>query len=218
MTNEAEPPLPEAHAWSEALCPAGMVWVGGSHCPRVNGRAVAGSCPTSERRISVCMDSFEYPNMPGAYPAVMMDYRAARAACKAEHKRLCSDAEWTFACEQQLADARCNVGRSEFVVRTLELAKPERVSAEIAAQDGRLPSRESSCVNGFRVFDLVGNVQEWVESERAGNVVGALKGGRYNQGSIGCSRSIYVSDPWARYPHTGLRCCSDPLAEAPTSR
>ena len=114
-------------------------------------------------------------------------------------------------------DARCNVGRHDLLVRTLELAKPERVSAEIAARDGRLASHESSCVNGFRVFDLVGNVQEWVVSERAGSLVGALKGGRYNQGSIGCGRSIYVSDPWARYPHTGLRCCADPLAEAPTS-
>lgn len=194
-----------------------MVWVGGRHCPGGNGATNSSRCPTSERLISVCMDPFEYPNMLGAYPAVMMDYGAAAAACKAEHKRLCSDAEWTFACEHQLEDARCNLGRHDLMVRTLELAKPERVSVEIAARDGRLPSHESSCVNGFRVFDLVGNVQEWVVSERAGSLVGALKGGRYNQGSIGCGRSIYVSDPWARYPHTGLRCCADPLADAPTS-
>lgn len=208
--------LPEPHPWSSSLCPADMVWVGGEYCPKVNG-AVESSCAGGERTIAVCMDPFEYPSQAGVFPAVMIDYNAARAACAAEGKRLCSESEWTLACQRQRAARDCNIGRTDLVVRTSELAKPERVSREIAANEGRRPNAETACVNDFRVFDLLGNVQEWVKSEHSQPFVGALKGGRYNQGSIGCSRSIYVSDPWTRYPHTGVRCCADPLAPVPTT-
>ncbi len=217
VSNPEPLPLPEAHAWSLSLCPDGMVWVGGRYCPKVNESRVSGGCVTGERTVAVCMDPFEYPNIPGVFPAVMLDYRSATEACEAEKKRLCSESEWTFACRHMRQDAHCNQGRTELVVRTQELAKPERVSEEIAAHEGRRPSGESSCVSDFRVFDLLGNVQEWVKSEHTTEYVGALKGGRYNQGLIGCGRTIYVSDPWVRYPHTGLRCCADPLADVATS-
>lgn len=209
--------LPEAHPWSSSLCPADMVWVGGEYCPRVNAAAEHSSCGGGERTIAVCMDPFEYPNQQGVFPAVMLDYSAARGVCAAEGKRLCSESEWTFACQRQRQGADCNIGRTDLVVRTQELAKPERVSREVAANEGRRPNGETGCVNDFRVFDLLGNVQEWVKSEHSQPFVGALKGGRYNQGSIGCSRSIYVSDAWTRYPHTGVRCCADPLAPVPTT-
>lgn len=193
-----------------------MVWVGGQHCPKPADDGAAPACATSEHTVGVCMDAHEYPNQMGTWPAVMLDYRAAVAACGAEHKRLCSETEWTFACQSIHDVTACNSGRTELEIRTQQLSKPERVSEEIAARDGRRPSSENACVNRFRVFDLLGNVQEWVNSEHQERYVGALKGGRYNQSSIGCGRSIYVSDPWTRYPHTGLRCCAEPLAALPS--
>jgi sulfatase modifying factor 1 len=215
--NSGPPILPEPHPWSSSLCPPDMVWVGGEYCPKVNGVPEASSCRGAERTIGVCMDPFEYPNQLGVFPAVMIDYDTASAACAAEGKRLCSESEWTFACQRQRPVADCNIGRTDLVVRTNELAKADRISHEIAANEGRRPNSETACVNDFRVFDLLGNVQEWVKSEHSRAFVGALKGGRYNQGSIGCTRSIYVSDAWTRYPHTGARCCADPLAPVPTT-
>lgn len=210
--------LPEPHEWSSSLCPSGMVWVGGTYCPKPRDDAdESARCASDERAVAVCMDRHEYPSQPGVLPAVMLDFRAAEEACKAERKRLCTESEWAFACLSTREVSACNSGRLELRIRTQELAKPERVSAEIAANEGRRPNAENACVNAFGVFDLLGNVQEWVSSEHRAPHVGALKGGRYNQGSIGCSRSIYVSDPWTRYPHTGLRCCADPLAPVPTS-
>jgi Sulfatase-modifying factor enzyme 1 len=210
--------LPEPHRWSHSLCPRGMAWIGGSYCPRSRSEDdKTTSCASDERSVAACMDPHEYPSQVGVLPAVMLDFRSATEACKAEGKRLCTETEWAFACQSTLEPTACNTGRTELRVRTQELANAERVSAEIAAHDGRRPSGENECVSGFRVFDLLGNVQEWVTSEHQTPHVGALKGGRYNQSSIGCGRSIYVSDPWTRYPHTGLRCCADPLAPVPTS-
>jgi formylglycine-generating enzyme required for sulfatase activity len=210
--------LPEPHQWSHALCPIDMVWVGGSYCakPRRVGDAAI-ECVSGERRVAVCVDPHEYPNQSGTLPAVMLDFKTATAACEAEGKRLCTESEWTFACESTREVSACNTGRTDLSIRTRELAMPERIGVEIAAHEGRRRSGENACVDDFRVFDLLGNVQEWVTSEHRTPHVGALKGGRYNQSSIGCDRSIYVSDPWTRYPHTGLRCCADPLAAAPTS-
>lgn len=217
-SDQGEGVLPEPHPFSVALCPTDMVWVGGKYCPkRRDGEDRDSGCVSGERTIAVCMDPHEYPSQAGVWPAVMLDYETAAGACKAERKRLCTETEWSFACASMRDVEGCNTGRTELTIRTQELARAERISGEIAARDGRRPSSENACVNAFRVFDLLGNVQEWVISEHRTPHVGALKGGRYNQSSIGCDRSIYVSDPWTRYPHTGLRCCADPLAPAPTS-
>lgn len=218
VTARESPVLPEAHEWSVSLCPVGMVWVGGRFCPNSRDQRVHDArCAAGERTVAVCMDPHEYPSQFGVRPAVMLDFASAAAACRAERKRLCSESEWTFACQSTRDASACNANRTELTIRTGELAKADRVSAEIAKYEGRRPNGENACVNDFRVFDLLGNVQEWVASEHRTPHVGALKGGRYNQSSIGCGRSIYVSDPWTRYPHTGLRCCADPLAPAPTT-
>jgi hypothetical protein len=46
-----------------------------------------------------CIDRFEYPNALGAYPVIVVTFREAEALCKKADKRLCTEDEWTFACE-----------------------------------------------------------------------------------------------------------------------
>src|SRR5579871_73633 len=50
-----------------------------------------------------CIDRFEYPNRRGVYPWIMVDWVEARTMCAREGKRLCTEAEWTFACEGEEA-------------------------------------------------------------------------------------------------------------------
>lgn len=207
-----EAALPAADPLSETLCPPGMAWIRGDHCA-ASGQD--GRCRVPLRPVAVCMDEFEYPNQVGVHPAVMLDVPSAKRLCAAEGKRMCLDAEWTFACRSTRQAAACNAGRTEKVVRVQHLQQSDRVSEELAAQDGRRRSDVSACVSDSRVFDLLGNVQEWVQSEHQTAYAGALKGGRYNQSLISCERSIQVKDQWARYPHTGVRCCADPLVELP---
>lgn len=58
------------------------------------------SAPTTRTiPMSFCMDRFQFPNREGAAPSVAVTYYEAEALCSAQQKRLCTEREWTFACE-----------------------------------------------------------------------------------------------------------------------
>lgn len=46
-----------------------------------------------------CIDRFEYPNVLGQNPIIVVTFHEAEALCKRGGKRLCNEHEWTFACE-----------------------------------------------------------------------------------------------------------------------
>jgi hypothetical protein len=50
----------------------------------------------------VCIDQFEFPNMPCAYPVVWTRAREAAEVCAAQGKRLCDAHEWEGACAGRL--------------------------------------------------------------------------------------------------------------------
>jgi formylglycine-generating enzyme required for sulfatase activity len=49
-----------------------------------------------------CIDQFEFPDMPCAYPVVWVKAREAAEICEAEGKRLCDAHEWEGACDGAL--------------------------------------------------------------------------------------------------------------------
>ncbi len=52
-----------------------------------------------------CIDTFEYPDLPCAYPVVWVRPREAALLCEAEGKRLCDAHEWEGACAGALEPA-----------------------------------------------------------------------------------------------------------------
>ena len=50
----------------------------------------------------VCIDQFEFPNMPCTYPVVWTRAREAAEVCAAQGKRICDAHEWEGACEGRL--------------------------------------------------------------------------------------------------------------------
>ncbi len=50
----------------------------------------------------VCIDQFEYPDIPCAYPVVWVRAREAAELCEAEGKRMCDAHEWEGACAGSL--------------------------------------------------------------------------------------------------------------------
>jgi hypothetical protein len=60
--------------------------------------------PATQRETdaTACIDRFEYPDLPCAYPVVWVRASEAAALCQAEGKRLCDAHEWEGACEGAL--------------------------------------------------------------------------------------------------------------------
>ena len=50
----------------------------------------------------VCIDQFEFPDIPTAYPVVWVKAREAAEVCEIEGKRLCDAHEWEGACAGDL--------------------------------------------------------------------------------------------------------------------
>jgi formylglycine-generating enzyme required for sulfatase activity len=170
-----------------------------------------------------CVDRYEYPNLAGVVPTVMVTFEQARAACEEEDKRLCNDTEWRFACEGREGfelsygnsrdPAACNVGRRTERLRPEELWEPRDVSRVVARVDRRVSSGSmSGCESPFGVHDTTGNVEEW--GTGASGIEAALMGGDSLQAEPTCRTVKKTRQTAFRSPHAGFRCCRDPLVRA----
>jgi formylglycine-generating enzyme len=242
------PPYVQALPDSERRCPGGMLAVEGVSCPYVayRCRAPAGAsadagcqryapellCEGRPSALRFCMDRFEYPNLAGVRPAIMVSYDDAQRACRIEGKRLCTADEWAMACEGpqrwpltyglERVEGACNVDRPVRTPDPRAFALPEQVSLEVERLDQRVPSGSMpACVSAFGIYDLPGNVAEWVD-------LGASRrpGGRHEHGVAGggsgpshpCRFLADADRAGARPFETGFRCCANTLDGTPARR
>jgi formylglycine-generating enzyme len=147
----------------------------------------------------------------------------ASEACQAAGKRLCTIAEWTFACRGEqnrrfpygddYQEGACNVFREAHPASVLH------GDASIHHLDPRLnlvkgprgpllrrtgeTARCRSEWSGDAVFDMVGNLDEWVD-----DADGTFAGGFYSRGTRdGCDAKI-ETHPFEFFDYSvGVRCC-----------
>ncbi len=188
-------------------------------------------CRGAQRRIAFCIDRYEYPNQKGAHPTWMLDWYQAEATCESKGKRLCWSSEWTAACEgpkhtpfpygYERNHALCNMDnfyiepkkpgpRSQFFFYSKNAA--EAVS-ELSRLDQSVPSGSlEGCKSGFGVYDMPGNVDEWVVSDEPPAEISkwaGLKGGAWGHVRSQCRPMTYSHDPGFQYYFVGFRCCRD---------
>jgi len=67
------------------------------------------------QQAKACIDQFEFPNIPCAYPVVWVKAREAAQICEAEGERLCDAHEWEGACAGSLQppDYRFDLARNQ---------------------------------------------------------------------------------------------------------
>ena len=148
--------------------------------------------------------------------------------CKEQGKRLCTEDEWTFACEGEealpypygyLRDAeRCVIDQ---VPRRLSRwarfhSRSERTRTELdRLWQGEPSGRRPGCRSPFGVYDMTGNVDEWTRSvherERWPSI---LKGGYWGPMVNRCRASTRIHNEWFAYYQLGFRCCKDLPAPA----
>jgi hypothetical protein len=189
------------------------------------------TCREDPRRIAFCIDRYEYPNQKGARPVRMLDWYQAQATCESDQKRLCWASEWTAACEgpEEMPfpygwsrnHDTCNMdnfyiepkrpnpkGQLLFYSKDRPLAVTELSRLDQSVPCGSM----ESCKSGFGVYDMTGNVDEWVMSDqppRERSRWAGLKGGAWGHVRSQCRPMTTSHEPEFTYYFVGFRCCRD---------
>ncbi len=142
-----------------------------------------------------CIDIYEYPNKPGKKPKKQNEWYGAKDVCKKQGKRLCTDNEWEKACKGP-GNLRYPYGNG------YDSQKCNTESGKIA-----LSGTYKDCVSGYGVFDMSGNLKEWMSSEKIGIYLN-MRGGYYKsktrESRCAAFRQVIPFGSKAEY---GFRCC-----------
>jgi len=160
---------------------------------------------------------------PGVVPQGYISRNQAEKACQASGKRLCQVQEWQQACrgpekkQWGYGDAqvpgRCN-DKGKNPVLTYYGPRYDATTMnkpELNQMSGTLSKtgEHQGCSNGYGVYDMVGNLHEWVADPN-----GTFYGGYYQDvdtvgHGAGCGYKTTAHE--ARYHDysTGFRCCAD---------
>lgn len=167
-------------------------------------------------------------NRRGRMPQAYISQRQAAAACKNAGKRLCTSKEWIQACKgkkptdwpygKKHKPKRCNDSGVNMFNKLFGPADggpaPQSAYTWENLNDDRLnrpkgtcapAGRFKKCKNSFKLYDMVGNLHEWVAD--AG---GTFRGGYYldvTQHGDGCNYKTTAHDTKYHDYSTGFRCC-----------
>jgi hypothetical protein len=149
----------------------------------------------------------------------------AEQACRASGKRLCREQEWVLACKGERATkhpygdsyqrGKCNVFREEHPGRALHgdwsngLSDPR---LNLVAPDGEpllhSTGETSTCKSQWgndAIFDMVGNIDEWVDDPG-----GVFVGGFYARNTRNGCEARVGAHPTVYFDYSlGFRCCAD---------
>ena len=216
-------------------CPSEMALVGGRVCvDRWEAHVVVREGGALRQRSPyLALDDvtgYRAASRPGVVPQGYVSGRQAERACRASGKRLCTAAEWELGCRGSKGGAfpygrerrakACNDDiRSRHPV--IEAVTRAGLSPDQTWKEGmHLPlinqlddsllatGARPECVSEDGLFDMVGNLHEWVAEAD-----GTFRGGYYmdtSKNGEGCSYQTTAHDFDYHDYSTGFRCCADP--------
>ncbi|RLB64152.1 MAG: hypothetical protein DRI90_05300 [Deltaproteobacteria bacterium] len=181
-------------------------------------------CHVDRRRQRYCIDRYEFPNAKNAHPPVMVSAYDAAGLCAEQGKRMCWESEWTAACEgpdlkpfpygYQRSGKHCNIDNPYRHPNLDKVHHPKdsvRGPELIKLDQSVLSGAMETCKSDFGVYDLTGNFDEWVLTERprGKSKWAGLKGGAWGYVRNAC-RPITTSHAarWSYY-FISFRCCKD---------
>ena len=161
----------------------------------------------------------------GVVPQAYVSRDQAEAACRASRKRLCKEQEWETACRGDpprafpYGNAREKGACNDSGISPLHVFYPEAPETYGSGpmNDPRLNQQPRTvaktgefarCTSPLGVYDMVGNLHEWVMSPRP-----TFRGGYYQDTHLNGDGCAYRTTAHAAEYHdysTGFRCCADP--------
>jgi hypothetical protein len=179
------------------------------------------------RALHFCIDRYEYPNRKDAFPVIAVTWHEAAALCGAGGVRLCTEDEWTFACEGEDAlpyptgytrDAKaCVIDRpwKLFDERLLAIRDSPLAIREIDyVWQGEPSGAHRGCRSPFGVYDMTGNVDEWTRSVQHEGYPSIFKGGYWGPVRARCRASTRAHNEDFYFYQQGFRCCADAPGDA----
>ncbi|MEZ4296860.1 MAG: SUMF1/EgtB/PvdO family nonheme iron enzyme [Polyangiaceae bacterium] len=221
-----------------AACPDGMKLVDGEYCTEVEHTclkswfdksnkkkvceefAPTAKCIGTKIKKRYCIDTYEWPNKKGERPEVMNRFHQAQVKCASLGKRLCTESEWTFACEGPTMTpfpygyvrdpAKCNGDHPWDGPNMKKVAA--RDPKELARLWKGVPSgSQPDCVSAFGVADLPANTDEIAAVEKpTGPYDSVTTGGPWYKGVRNqCRPKIYTHNEDFYYYYLSFRCCAE---------
>ncbi len=182
---------------------------------------LAASRSFPKRKMHYCIDRFEYPNRRGEFPVILVNWVEAKGICEADHKRLCTESEWTFACEGEEAtpypygyvreEEACIVDRPwiPFNPYALGARSKETIKKELARLwQGEASGSRPRCKSVFGVYDMIGNIDEWTQATTPGRP-SILKGGYWGPVRTRCRPTTRAHGEMHVFYQQGFRCCTN---------
>lgn len=186
--------------------------------------AESAKCKGKKVKKRFCIDRHAWPNVKGHKPEVMNRFHQAQIKCAAVGKRLCTESEWTFACEGPemkpfpygyVRDSdKCHGDESWDSPDMNKVA--QRDPEELRRLYKGKPAGQPQCVSDFGVYDLPANTDEVVASETfesgwRGKYDSVHTGGPWYKGVRNqCRPKIYTHDEGFYYYFLSFRCCAAP--------
>lgn len=237
-----------------AACPDDMVLVDGEYCKNVEQKclkkweapqnnlwvceefappSVCKDPPGASQKMRFCIDRYEFPNKKGVRPMVMQNFYQAQMHCAARGRRVCTETEWTKACEGPdhkpfpygyKRDATICHGDQPWDRPSPEkFIQRDPVEIERLWQ-GVLSGSQPQCVSDYGVFDMPANADELAASETYGkgkksDFDNVTTGGPWYKGVRNqCRPKIYSHDESFAYYYLSWRCCAEPDGQATDPR
>jgi sulfatase modifying factor 1 len=212
-------------------CPVEMALVAGRFCVDRWEASLVELTPHGERPFSPYQSpdgstlAVRAVSAPGVVPQGYISRDAADLACRSSEKRLCEEREWLAACRGDpprafpYGDAREKGACNDSGISPLHVYYAEAPATYLDGpmNDPRLNQTPNTvaktgdyvrCTNGYGVFDMVGNLHEWVMSSGRPT----FRGGYYQDTHINGDGCAYHTTAHAAGYHdysTGFRCCAD---------
>lgn len=213
-------------------CTDNMNWVHGKFCTKVEqkckrfidpeGSKFARRCAEFEKSVctgeskdmNFCIDKEEY-SVEDDMPMSNVSWTEAKNICESSGKRLCSDPEWTFACEGENS-----VPYSTGLIRPSKICNMDIEKDTVCGKDlcdHRKSIKENpDCLSPFGIHNMSGNVDEFIEvpmyhhSKINLTMRSSLKGGHWLPVRNRCRpRTDDHGETNFSQISIGFRCCKD---------
>lgn len=191
-------------------------------------------CVGDTKPLRFCIDQYEFPNKKGERPLVMQNFYQAQVHCAKRGKRMCTEEEWTKACEgpdnkpfpygYEKDPTICNGEKPWDRPDGKKILNSDPVELERLWQ-GKVSGSQPRCVSDYGVWDMPGNADELAASvtHLPAKTIGKktkLFGQDFDNVTIGgpwytgvrnmCQPKIYTHDESFAYYYLSWRCCAEP--------